>query len=84
MYGGVAQAVEHLPFKQVVGSSNLPTLSKFNRGACPNGQAEKKPFEPDLGNASVGKTDLSLFYAVTGPGNGYFFQGKWNKKGNDR
>jgi hypothetical protein len=30
--GGVAQSVEHLPFKQVAGSSNLPTLTKFPKG----------------------------------------------------
>jgi hypothetical protein len=31
-HGGVAQAVEHLPFKQVVGSSSLPTLTKLFEG----------------------------------------------------
>lgn len=27
--GGVAQSVEHLPFKQVAGGSSPPTLTKF-------------------------------------------------------
>jgi hypothetical protein len=30
-YGGVAQSVEHLPFKQVAGGSSPPTLTKFRK-----------------------------------------------------
>ena len=32
--GGVAQSVEHLPFKQVAGGSSPPTLTKFSKDSC--------------------------------------------------
>jgi hypothetical protein len=73
--GGVAQSVEHLPFKQVAGSSNLPTLTKFRKASgfrpvafCFVQQRifvwAKQEVSEDLGNDSYPSIGFTEFYEM--------------------